>query len=134
MNLKKLDLNILLVFPKIGVSTKRAYELIDKYNLNKKSTLYNKKYTNLINALKKNDYKGIINNVYNTFEEVIYSEYFELKKVYNEILDSGADKALLSGSGSTIIGFYSTHEILKKSLGKLESSGHNAILTKIILR
>ena len=129
INIKKMDLNILLVFPNTGISTKRAYELIDENGLYKNSRLYKKKYTNLIKSLKQNNYYGIINNLYNTFEEVIYKEYPELKKIYNEILISGADKALLSGSGSTILGFYSSRENMEKGLEKLLKNGRNAIIT-----
>ena len=127
-----LNLNIILVFPEINISTVTAYKLIDKKGLNKETTVNKKKYIKLLNAIKDNNYQEVINNIYNKFEEVIFPEYPKLKKIYNEILDTKADKVFMSGSGSTLVGIYPTVKIMKKGIRSLKKIGYRVKQVKII--
>jgi len=83
----------------IGVSTKLAYEELDKrenlfFNEDSESFLEN------LNNL----------NFTNDFHLPLLKMHNELKSVHTYIMDSGAKCALLSGSGSSIFGYYLSEE------------------------
>jgi 4-diphosphocytidyl-2-C-methyl-D-erythritol kinase len=127
-----LKLNIILVFPKINISTKTAYELIDNKGLDKETTENNKKFNALLNAIKNGNYKGIINNIYNKFEEVIFIKYPNLKYIYDNILSTNPDKVFMSGSGSTLVGLYPTNKSMKNAIKYLRKKGYKVKQVKII--
>ncbi len=132
LKIKSLNLNILLIFPELNVSTKEAYQLIDKAFLCKDDRINKNKYHYLLYAIQNNNYKMIINNIYNKFEEVIFSEYPKLKNIYNDILNTNADKVFMSGSGSTLVGLYSNNNKLKNGLNILKKYGYKVKKVKII--
>ncbi|HOV13171.1 MAG TPA: 4-(cytidine 5'-diphospho)-2-C-methyl-D-erythritol kinase [Spirochaetota bacterium] len=123
----KIDLEILLVLPGISVSTPLAYKLIDSSNLCKKTYENNKKLKNLIEGLIKNNYKMIIENIYNKFETVVFKEYPMLEEIRDNIIKSGADKSFMSGSGSTMVGIYSDREKKDRALKYLNNLNYKVI-------
>jgi 4-diphosphocytidyl-2-C-methyl-D-erythritol kinase len=109
----KLDLpyHILFVFPGIKVSTSWAYE-----NLNMKDV-----------ALKPKDFKSILQNnidspeifrkeITNDFETVIFDKHILLKEIKEQIYSLGADFSLMSGSGSTIFGFFKSIDLMNNAV------------------
>jgi 4-diphosphocytidyl-2C-methyl-D-erythritol kinase len=52
----------------------------------------------------------------------------------NELLNSGAEGALLSGSGSTVFGIFDNPEIAKKVLVRFKGEKHRVFLAKSITR
>ncbi|MGM0501095.1 MAG: 4-(cytidine 5'-diphospho)-2-C-methyl-D-erythritol kinase, partial [Bacillota bacterium] len=58
----------------------------------------------LIKGLKQNNYKFILNNLDNLLELVTLNRYPKVKEV-KEVVAEKTDKALMSGSGPTILGF-----------------------------
>lgn len=132
INTRSLKLFIVLIFPKLNISSKHAYQLIDKTDLSKENSINKNKFNNLLNAINKDNYKEIINNIYNKFEEVIFFEYPLLKKIYFNILDSNADKAFMSGSGSTMVGIYSTKNKMKNGINILKNLGYKVTQVKLL--
>lgn len=90
----------LVIFPGFTVSTKWAYNAINKYNLLTKSTknniIYN--YTLDINTVK--------SLLYNDFELVVNKQHTEVPEIKKKLLKLGALGALLSGSGSSVFGLF----------------------------
>jgi 4-diphosphocytidyl-2-C-methyl-D-erythritol kinase len=76
---------VILVKPEIGISTKVAYDLLS-------STL----------AEEDDDIDGF----YNKFESVIFDHFPELVDIQEDLYNLGASFVLMSGSGSTLIGFF----------------------------
>ena len=113
------------------ISTPYAYELIDKSGVCKDIFGYRRRFNKILDAIKNNNYIKIIKNIYNKFEEVIFVEYPDLQNIYEDILNSNADKAFMSGSGSTMVGVYPTKERLEKGLEKLKKNGYKAAEAKI---
>tara|TARA_B100001250_G_scaffold402948_1_gene416762 strand:- start:162 stop:1019 length:858 start_codon:yes stop_codon:yes gene_type:complete len=102
---QKDQLFFLLVIPKISISTKWAYEKINKY-LHR-----NKKDYKFIGSLK--DYEW---NLYsNDFEELVISAYPEIGKIKKDLLKSGAFFTSLSGSGSTMFGVYNDFSLASEA-------------------
>ncbi len=102
----------LVIFPGFTVSTAWAYKSFSKYNLLTKSTK-----NNIIN-----NYKTDINTVksllYNDFESVVNNRYPEVTVIKEQLIKTGAQGTLLSGSGSSVFGIYPD----KKSALKASSS------------
>ncbi|MBN2364400.1 4-(cytidine 5'-diphospho)-2-C-methyl-D-erythritol kinase [candidate division WOR-3 bacterium] len=81
-----------VVIPSIRVSTKEAYE---SYDL----TDEREKYKSMIFQFKSEKF-------YNDFEATIFKSHSKLEYYRDTLLDAGADFALMSGSGSSIYGFF----------------------------
>jgi 4-diphosphocytidyl-2-C-methyl-D-erythritol kinase len=88
------DYWLLLVDPGIMVPTKDAYSWL---------TLPDK--SNNIEGFRADDEAGCTGDVWtNDFEAPVFQRYPELSRIKEELLDLGAYRAALSGSGSTIFG------------------------------
>ncbi len=74
---------LILVKPAFGISAKNAYNLFDKFNGKKK----------------------LVKGFYNDFEAPIFADYPDLFEIRESLLESGCDYVLMSGSGSTMLGF-----------------------------
>jgi|GEM_PF-440174 4-diphosphocytidyl-2C-methyl-D-erythritol kinase len=96
----ELYFDFIVVLPDFGVSTREAYGNID-YSLIAKNT---EKTSHLKNALAKNDRAGVINNIHNDFELSVFKRFPELERIKKKLLNLGCANAVMSGSGSTIIG------------------------------
>lgn len=89
-----LDCDVILVKPKFGVSTKKAYELYSK--------LDEKKFANIdeiLSGLKDNNLKKVCNNIENMLEQGLLIDDENIKNFRNRIKDTGLD-FFMSGSGS----------------------------------
>ena len=114
---KSPPLFFLLVVPNISVSTKWAYENLNKYlHSNQK----NYRFTGSLDQYEWNLYN-------NDFEELVISTYPEIGEIKNDLLKSGALFASLSGSGSTMFGVYDKISLAKKAQKELIS--YQTILT-----
>ena len=90
---------ILLVNPGIKIDTKWAFSKIKT----------NSPERNLRALLKDGltDFDNLKNYVRNDFEEVVFAEYPEIKKIKSDLYNQGAQFASMSGTGSTVYGIFS---------------------------
>ena len=89
-----LDCNVILVKPKFGVSTKKAYELYSK--------LDEKKFANIdevLSGLKENNLKKVCENIENMLEQGLLIDDENIQNFRNRIKETGLD-FFMSGSGS----------------------------------
>ncbi len=89
--------NILIVNPGIHISTKDAFASIIPKPAN---TSYDKVFQSFNSFLENKD------NVQNDFENFVFNKYPEIKSIKETILKKGALFSLMSGSGSTVYGFF----------------------------
>jgi 4-diphosphocytidyl-2-C-methyl-D-erythritol kinase len=94
----------LVIFPGFTVSTAWAYNSINKYNLLTKST----KNNNIKNYSL--DIKTVKSLLYNDFESVVNKRHTEIPKIKEQLLKTGAQGAMLSGSGSSVFGIFPDKE------------------------
>jgi len=92
--------NIFLVNPGFGISSKEAYQIVD---------LSEKSNSSFQEFLKFRD----IRFSYNRLEKEIRKKYSEIDSIINFLNTNGASKAILSGSGATIIGFCPNYDTAK---------------------
>ena len=89
-----LDCDVILIKPKFGVSTKKAYELYSK--------LDKKKFANIdevLSGLKENNLKKVCENIENMLEQGLLIDDENIKNFRNRIKETGLD-FFMSGSGS----------------------------------
>lgn len=121
----KINYDILLVNPDIQISTKWAYEKLDFKN-----------QFDTGDAKSKNKDRRLIRksgsaNVYvlqNDFEKVVFEKYPEIRKLKEKLYEMGAAFSLMSGSGSTIYGFYEMNSA--RPAKYLRSRGYRVFLSK----
>ena len=94
---------LVLAIPNINVSTKWAYERM------------NRELTKNINSaklskLKKLGVKNIVNNLFNRLEGVVFKEYPLIKVIKEKMMACGASGALMSGTGSAVFGIASSKD------------------------
>lgn len=97
-------LNLLLVNPKIHISTKYAFA--DLSPILRKIKRIPGISAGMMKALKKRDADLASKYLYNDFEIVMEKKYPVIKEIKNDLLAFGASGALMSGSGSTVFGIF----------------------------
>ncbi|MDP2209612.1 MAG: 4-(cytidine 5'-diphospho)-2-C-methyl-D-erythritol kinase [Bacteroidota bacterium] len=121
----KLDIPywILLVYPNVGVSTVWAYK-----NVNIKSQ---KKTTNLMNDLIENIHNSeeLSNLVTNDFEGIVFKHNEQINNIKTHLKELGAEFSLMSGSGSSVYGFFKTEPDINEALQKFGSK-HKIFITE----
>ena len=120
---KKLEVVILLVVPKVSISTKWAYSQI-KNKLKSDNNIL--KFADLM----RNDFLSF-KFFENDFEKIVIPAYPEIGSIKNRMLDSGANFASLSGSGSTVFGVFDNKATAKEAESYFHKS-HLTILTRPI--
>lgn len=108
--ISKIDSNLnfwtVIVKPPVDVSTKEAYESIDKF---KGSDLKNP--AKLLDTLKQSDLKSLCENLFNRFEKNIQEK--EIEKIKKLLLANGSLGACMSGSGPSVYGIFESFESAK---------------------
>ena len=92
-------LHLVIVNPGIFVSTRTAYESLDVENLE-----FNDKSAQMIDAIQHQDFDGIVASLYNDFESTVLDEYPVIGTAKRDLVEAGAEAALLSGSGASVFG------------------------------
>lgn len=95
---------VLIVFPNTNISTSWAYTTYSKDKLltNKQKNIMFKNYFE--------DAQDIAHNLYNDFESIVFPAHPHIKNLRDSLIEAGACGALLSGSGSSVFGVFSSYE------------------------
>lgn len=108
---------LVLVNPGIPISTAYAYKEINR--------VLTKKRKNTINIPTKIEgLNELIPLLTNDFEEVIFSQYPEIKEIKERLLMEGAEASLMTGSGSTVFGIFKWQREALRAYQRLESLTH----------
>ncbi len=107
--------HLLLVHPGFPVDTRAAYALWDKKMLTKRAPTATK--LGRVSALSSlTEWKDFLRN---DFESVVYGEYPAIALLARRLCDEGAEKSLLTGSGSTVVGFFTDAERCDRAYARL---------------
>jgi len=127
--LKEIDYNIgrwiLLIYPDINISTSWAYK---NFNFILTNRIKNINFNNLI---KKNILK-FRNLIFNDLEIPVFSKYPQLREIKENLYKSGAEFALMSGSGSCLYGLFKDKNKAEKVSKEFKEFG-NVYLTRQVL-
>ncbi|UOQ49528.1 4-(cytidine 5'-diphospho)-2-C-methyl-D-erythritol kinase [Gracilibacillus caseinilyticus] len=89
---------VVLAKPVQGVSTQSVYQSLNLENLNHPDT------EGMIEAIRSGDYYGVCDRLKNVLETVTLPKNPEVEQIKQQMLRSGADAVLMSGSGPTVFG------------------------------
>lgn len=115
----KLKMNVLLVYPKINVSTQKVFT---NYDLEKHS---GKSITDFTLGIHHNNYEKIRQELFNSLEQVTFEMYPEIKEVKHHMINNGITASLMSGSGATVFGLSRD----KKKLAKYNDALNKRYIT-----
>ncbi len=96
-------LPLVIVNPGIFVSTRTAYE-----GLKVEELTFADKSAQMIAAIEHQDFDGIIASLHNDFERTVLDEYPLIAAAKRDLMEAGAEAALLSGSGASVFGIART--------------------------
>ncbi len=99
---------IVLVYPRIHIETKWAYQ---SYTPNRNMRNHNLKSLVQKNIMKPRSW---VNTLRNDFEPIVFRTYPVVMRVKESLMKSGADFALMSGSGSSVFGLYQDETYAKE--------------------
>ncbi|MCR4588806.1 MAG: 4-(cytidine 5'-diphospho)-2-C-methyl-D-erythritol kinase [Lachnospiraceae bacterium] len=118
---------ILLARPEAFVSTKEVYQKLDAV-----CPKDHPDTQGMIQALEKEDYPGIAARLQNVLEEVTIPMHPVIGRIKEIMKEQGADGALMSGSGPTVFGLFSSAEAAKKAAAQIreEKLTDTVILTE----
>jgi 4-diphosphocytidyl-2-C-methyl-D-erythritol kinase len=96
-------LPLVIVNPGIFVSTRSAYE-----GLKVDELTFADKSAKMIAAIQRQDFDGIVASLHNDFESTVLDEYPVIGAAKRDLVEAGAEAALLSGSGASVFGIART--------------------------
>ncbi len=96
-------LHLIIVNPGIFVSTRTAYAGLDVDKLT-----FTDKSAQMIDAIQRQDFAGIVASLHNDFESTVLNEYPVISAAKRSLIEAGAEAALLSGSGASVFGIART--------------------------
>lgn len=124
---------LVIAVPPVGVSTSWAYRRIDEERaLTTGEQLPAPRTTAMVNALR----TGLswLSLLHNDFEQVVLPEFPEIHRVKVLMMSSGAQAALLCGSGSGVMGVYPDEATAHRALQRIRRAGVRAWLCSFCWR
>ena len=115
------EMNLVLISPEYQISTKQAYEELDKIKYEKKSSSLKIKNSNNI--------KEIASNLNNDF---IHIQKQGVKDIVQELKYNGALNASITGKGPTIFGIFENKELAEQAYTNLRDKYKLIFLTKTL--
>ena len=109
------DCYLLIAKPPIGVSTKWVYENLHAEKLEKHPDI-----DGMIQAMEASDLEKLGAKMGNVLEDVTVSGYPVVRTVIEQMEQTGACRAMMSGSGPTVFGIYKTKEQCHSAYEKLK--------------
>lgn len=101
---------VVLVKPNIDVSTKWVYQTLQWDKIEKHPNI-----DKMVSAIENHSYQDIFRNLGNVLETVTIKNYPVIEELKEVLLKSGADNALMSGSGPTVFGLFTKEENAKEA-------------------
>ena len=120
---------LLAVKPDINVSTAFVYG-----NLHWTDETLHANIDAQINAIRKQDIRGIAGEMRNVLETVTAPAYPVIREIEEKMLACGAYNAMMSGSGPTVFGLFETKEQQEKAYQELKSKFHETYKTDFVNR
>lgn len=110
------DCFLVLCKPPAGMSTPRAYALLDRYPLSRARAT-----PNMAEALKAGDLRLVAKRLGNRFDETM--KLMQVRDIKRAMVSAGALGAMMSGSGSAVYGIFDKRETAENCAQLLESRG-----------
>lgn len=122
----KQPMSLVLVQPHKGVSTKLAFKDLDI------PKLVHPKTEDIAQALQEGDFLTLFDLMGNSLEEKAIRLVPEIALIKNELMDYGLDFAMMTGSGSVVMGFSQDEEVLRRVIHDLRAQYRFVKITKVL--
>lgn len=109
---------VLIAKPAISVSTKFVYQ-----NLKLDADTRHPDIDRLIKDIRAQDLGAIAGDMGNVLESVTIPNYPVIAQIKEQMMDSGAINAMMSGSGPTVFGLFEEEETAQAAYQKMKESG-----------
>lgn len=110
------DCFLVICKPPAGMSTPRAFALVDRYPLSRKQST-----PEMIVALQKGELRQVAARLSNRFDETM--KLMQVKQIKMTMGDAGALGAMMTGSGSAVYGIFDSEEKARGCMQLLEGKG-----------
>lgn len=120
-------MELLLVQPRKGVSTQKAFEGLDIPNL------LHPDIDQIQEALIQKDYPLLLKSIGNSLEEKAIQLVPEIQELKDTLLKLGCDAALMTGSGSVVMGISQDETVLKACMEALKGKVRFIRRTKLVV-
>lgn len=120
---------LVVVYPGKSMSTKSAYSMLappGKKEIEKSSAALRE----LTKRLERGE--PLKNCLFNRLERAVFRERADIKKLKDRILMSGADSALMSGSGSSVFGIFGDKASAERAVRTLKTCKNGVFLAKFL--
>ncbi|MCM1135588.1 MAG: 4-(cytidine 5'-diphospho)-2-C-methyl-D-erythritol kinase [Clostridium sp.] len=104
--------------PDINVSTKFVYENLHLENLTEHPDI-----DGMVEAIKTGSLSGIAKRLGNVLETVTAREYPVIEDIKKVMVESGAENALMSGSGPTVFGMFVRKDDAQRAAERIKAAG-----------
>ncbi|MFP4497342.1 MAG: 4-(cytidine 5'-diphospho)-2-C-methyl-D-erythritol kinase [Vulcanimicrobiota bacterium] len=112
-------INMLLVCPDEEISSAWAYQKWDEEG----SPVGGDGIDEFMKALFRNDFAGMVEQMHNDFEPLIFKYYPVVEKIKVMLRENGALGSLMSGSGPTVFGIFDNEDEVDTAAEKLRQLG-----------
>jgi 4-diphosphocytidyl-2-C-methyl-D-erythritol kinase len=109
---------VLIAKPSVSVSTKFVYQ-----NLKLDADTVHPDIDRLIRDIQKKDLEGICGDMGNVLETVTVPAHPVIQKIKEQMVESGAKAAMMSGSGPTVFGLFSDEKTARQAKEDMKRSG-----------
>lgn len=112
------DCFLLVAKPPINVSTKEVYEALDSREITEHPDV-----DGMIRAIREKDLKGIADRLGNVLADVTQPKYPVIGELRELMMAQGALGSLMSGSGPTVFGIFSSEEAAQAGAEQIRKKG-----------
>lgn len=109
---------VLVAKPSIGVSTKWVYE-----NLHANELKDHPDIDGMLKAMSEDNLEELAGRMDNVLERVTVTKYPVIAKIEKLMLEQGALRAMMSGSGPTVFGVFKTEEAMNRAYDSMKEEG-----------
>ena len=110
---------VILIKPRIGVSTRDIYEALDLKDAQHPDVQV------MLQCIYNDDFKGVCENIGNTLEDVTLKQYPIVSEIKEKLIQFGADAVLMSGSGPTVFALVRKEYKVKRIMNSINGSLRN---------
>lgn len=121
---------VLIAKPGISVSTKTVYEKIDALKLRPED---HPDIDGMLEAIEKKDLRGVTEKFGNVLELVTAQDYPVIGQIEKVMRDYGALGAMMSGSGPTVFGLFSSPRAAKEAYEALRFGEFSSLAKQVYL-
>jgi 4-diphosphocytidyl-2-C-methyl-D-erythritol kinase len=124
------QLHLVVIKPNVGVSTAWAYGELGKSHAGRCDCASQRAEK----AVRDSDRDSLVASMCNDFDPVVVAAFDEIKLAKSRLMESGAERAMLSGSGSAVFGVFGTYELARQATMNLLGEFAQVFLTRTVGR